>query len=54
MIVHLLRQSKHWKACKTRLFIATSLRNKEDPEETKTLSNKILDFFKRYRLLGKV
>lgn len=55
MFVHILKKSKHWENCTVRLFIATSMRNaNQNQEEDKDLiSNKIISFFKRYRLLGK-
>lgn len=55
MFVHILQKSKHWKNCTVRLFIATSLRNTNHNEEDKDIiSNKIISFFKRYRLLSKL
>lgn len=56
MFVHILQKSKHWKNCTVRLFIATSLRNTEhnNEEDKEIISNKIISFFKRYRLLSKI
>lgn len=54
MIVHIMKKSKFWKGAKARLFIATSLRNQEDSaKEKEIITQKILSFFQRYRLLGK-
>lgn len=53
MLVHIMKKSKYWKACKVRLFIATSIRNNEDSEKERSIiTQKILDFFRRYRLLS--